>query len=138
MGPVTEPCGIPLIASDQEEYELFVTTHCFLPVRKAAIHFSNIPSGPYAFSFVNSLLWSTEWNAFLKSRYAISTESVNLLAAIFSSSTQLQPSVVLYKIKSVLFICKQTINCHIYIAYNILLIMDLKTLYTTEVRLMGQ
>ena len=50
MGPNTDPCGMPLMTSDQEEYyELFMT----LPIRKAVIQFSN---RPYAFSLTNSLL----------------------------------------------------------------------------------
>jgi len=65
MGPLWD-------STDQQEYDLFIATHYFLPVRKASVHFSSKPSRPYALCFANSHLWER-----VKSLLKVQINSIN-------------------------------------------------------------
>ena len=73
MGPRTEPCGTPLITSDQSDWWPFKTTFCFLPTRKFLIHSRTWLFIPQHCNLDIKQLCDTESKAFWKSKYNTST-----------------------------------------------------------------
>ena len=74
MGPRTEPCGTPLITSDQSDRWPLKTTFCFLPTRKFLIHSRTWPDIPQPYNIDIKRLCGTESKAFWRSKYNTSTE----------------------------------------------------------------
>lgn len=67
IGPMTLPCGIPLVTGAGLDFAPFTTTHCCLAFRNAWIQLRTLPWMPYDSIFVTRRRWGTESKAFMKS-----------------------------------------------------------------------
>ena len=72
-GPMTLPCGTPLITGRGDDSVPFTITDYVRFERNSFIHDRSLPLIPKLKAFARTILWSTLSNALAKSRYMTST-----------------------------------------------------------------
>ena len=72
-GPMTLPCGTPLITGRGDDSVPLTITDCVRFERNSLIHDRSLPLIPKLKAFARTILWSTLSNALAKSRYTTST-----------------------------------------------------------------
>ena len=68
-GPMTDPCGTPLLTSVYDDSIPSTITLIFRLITKILIQIQRVPENPYFFSFISNRSRGTVSNAFQKSRY---------------------------------------------------------------------
>ena len=95
IGPRIDPCGIPDNKSVHFERLPLITTLCSLCFKKSLSYNNNDPFIQYPSSFLTNRLWGTLPNAFLKSKYTVSTCKLVSYASVQSSITVRSCKIVL-------------------------------------------